>query len=119
MKLVVELSDGMAYIRVKAMTPQTGETTMTALTNVHPADELAAVREEIKQLQKVEADLRERLLGASEDERRGDQYVAFVTVANRETIDKAAMIAALGREIVEPFIKTSAVTTLKTAKRDI
>ena len=28
------------------------------------------------------------------------------------------MIAALGREVVDPFIKTSAVTTLKTARKD-
>src|SRR6187455_866375 len=89
-----------------------------SLTNVHPADELAAVREEIKQLQGVEADLRARLLLMSDDERVGDQYRAFVVSSNRETVDKTSMIAALGREVVEPFIKTSAVTTLKTARKD-
>ena len=89
-----------------------------SLTNVHPADELAAVREEIKQLQGVEADLRARLLLMSDDERVGDQYRAFTVSSNRETVDKVSMIAALGREAVEPFIKTSAVTTLKTARKD-
>ena len=88
------------------------------LTNVHPADELAAVREEIKQLQGVEADLRAKLLAMSDDEREGDQYRAFTVQSNRETVDKTSMIAALGREVVEPFIKTSAVTTLKTARKD-
>jgi hypothetical protein len=88
------------------------------LTNVHPADELAAVREEIKQLQGVEADLRAKLLAMTDDQRDGDQYRAFVVSSNRETVDKTAMIAALGREVVEPFIKTSAVQTLKTARKD-
>ena len=91
---------------------------MTTLTNVHPADELAAVREEIKQLQGVEADLRFKLLAMTDAEREGDQYRAFVVSSNRETVDKTSMIAALGREVVEPFIKTSAVQTLKTARKD-
>jgi len=91
---------------------------MTKLTNVHPADELAAVREEIKQLQGVESDLRAKLLAMTDAEREGDQYRAFVVSSNRETVDKTSMIAALGREVVEPFIKTSAVTTLKTARKD-
>jgi hypothetical protein len=91
---------------------------MTKLTNVHPADELAAVREEIKQLQGVEADLRAKLLAMTDAEREGDQYRAFVVSSNRETVDKTSMIAALGREVVEPFIKTSAVQTLKTARKD-
>ena len=91
---------------------------MTKLTNVHPADELAAVREEIKQLQGVESDLRAKLLAMTDAEREGDQYRAFVVSSNRETVDKTSMIAALGREVVEPFIKTSAVQTLKTARKD-
>ena len=91
---------------------------MTKLTNVHPADELAAVREEIKQLQGVESDLRAKLLAMTDKEREGDQYRAFVVSSNRETVDKTSMIAALGREVVEPFIKTSAVQTLKTARKD-
>jgi dsDNA-binding SOS-regulon protein len=91
---------------------------MQNMKNIHPADELAAVREEIKQLQGVEADLRAKLLTMSDDEREGDQYRAFVVSSNRETVDKVSMIAALGREVVEPFIKTSAVTTLKTARKD-
>jgi hypothetical protein len=84
--------------------------------DIHPADELAALREEIKQLQAHEADLRNRLLKMSDDERIGVEYRAFVVDSNRETVDKASMIAALGRDVVEPFIKTSAVRTLKTAR---
>jgi len=90
----------------------------TALTNVHPADELAAIREEIKQLQGVEADLREKLLRMTDAEREGDQYRAFTILSNRVSVDRVAIIAALGIEVVEPFIKTSAVTTLKTARKD-
>jgi hypothetical protein len=91
---------------------------MTNLTNIHPADELAAIREEIKQLEVIESDLRQRLLGMSEAEREGDQYRAFVATSNRENIDKAAMIAALGREVVEPFIRASVVRSVKLARKE-
>ena len=86
--------------------------------NIHPADELAAIREEIKQLEGREKDLREFLLNASDEDRDGKQYKAFVIASTRETIDKAAIVAALGREVVEPFIKASAVRTLKTARKE-
>jgi hypothetical protein len=86
--------------------------------NIHPADELAALREEIKQLEKHETDLRNKLLGMSDAEREGDQYRAFVISSNRESLDKASLIAAFGREAIEPYIKTTAVQTLKTARKD-
>jgi thioredoxin reductase len=85
--------------------------------NIHPADELAAIREEIKQLEKHEADLRAKLLKMSDAEREGDQYRAFVIISNRESLDKASLIAAFGREAVEPYIKTTNVQTLKTARK--
>ena len=88
------------------------------LTNVHPADELAAVREEIKQLQGVEADLRAKLLAMTDAEREGDQYRAFTVVSKRSSVDKDAIIAALGIEIVGQFMRTTDVTTLKTARKD-
>ena len=88
------------------------------LTNVHPADELAAVREEIKQLQGVESDLRAKLLAMTDAEREGDQYRAYVTASTRTSIDMKAIVAALGIEVVEPFVKATNVTTLKTARKD-
>jgi len=91
---------------------------MNATLNIHPADELAALREEIKQLEGREAELRTALLNGSDEDRDGKQYRAFVVNSNRENIDKAALIAALGRDIVEPFIKVSAVRSVKLARRE-
>jgi len=85
--------------------------------NIHPADELAALREEIKIMQEREEILRSALMNGSAEEREGRQYTAYVQVSNRETIDKASLIAALGREVVEPFIKHSEVKSLKLAAK--
>jgi hypothetical protein len=85
--------------------------------NIHPSDELAAIREEIKQLEARESYLRDYLLKASDAERDGKQYRAFVTSSTRESIDKASIVAALGKDVVEPFIKRSAVNTLKVARK--
>jgi len=85
--------------------------------NIHPADELAAVREEIKQLQDREAHLRRSLLEADEADRDGRQYFATVILSTRESIDKAAIIAAMGYDLVEPFIRETPVQTLKTIRK--
>ena len=90
---------------------------MNAELNIHPADELAAIREEIKQMQAREATLRSALLEGSDDDRDGKQYRAVIIPSTRESIDKDAIIAALGREIIEPFIKATAVQTLKTVRK--
>jgi hypothetical protein len=86
-------------------------------TNVHPADELAAIREEIKQLQDRESFLRTSLLEADEAGREGNQYRAAVILSNRESIDKAAIVAALGIDVVAPFMRSTPVKTLKTIRK--
>jgi hypothetical protein len=85
--------------------------------NIHAADEIAAIREEIKQLQDREGYLRDYLLKNPKD-REGKQYQAVVIDSKRESIDKASMIAALGQAVVEPFIKRSEVHTLKVVRRN-
>lgn len=85
--------------------------------DIHPADELAAIREEIKQLQAYEANLRAILI-ADPANRDGKQYTAVVIASTRETIDKASIIAALGLEVIAPFIKATSVTTLKTVRKE-
>jgi len=90
---------------------------MNDFTNIHPADELAAIREEIKLLEAREGDLRGRLLKGTDADREGDQYRAFIQSSNRKTIDTAAIIAALGEDVVAPFMKTTSFQTLKLAKK--
>jgi hypothetical protein len=82
------------------------------LINIHPADELAALREEIKQMQVREDQLRVMLLADGAD-LNGDQYTAAIIPGMRETVDKNALIAELGRPAVERFLKTSSFKSVK------
>lgn len=82
------------------------------LINVHPVDELAAIREEMKQLKSREDEIRDMLLKEGAD-LNGEQYTAGIIPSTRETVDKAALIAELGREAVAKFMKTSLVRTVK------
>lgn len=86
--------------------------------NIHPADELAAIREEIKQLEDREKVLRDALMRGSDEDRDGKQYRAFIQSSTRESIDKPAIIAALGEDVVAPFIKKSDVKSLKLSKKE-
>lgn len=85
--------------------------------NVHPADELAAIREEIKQMQARESELRDMLLAEGAD-REGDQYRAIIVPSTRETVDKNALIADLGRAAVQPYLKSTHVKSVKVIPRE-
>ena len=89
---------------------------MTHLVNVHPADELAALREEIKQLSAREDELRALLLKPDAD-LNGDQYIAHIQTSTRESVDKSALIAELGREAVERFFRNTVVRSVKVAPK--
>lgn len=85
-------------------------------TNVHPADELSAVREEIHLLQARADELRDTLLADGAD-LRGDQYTAVLVPSSRETLDKKALIEAFGEKAIFPFIKRTHYTTVKLTER--
>jgi hypothetical protein len=89
---------------------------MNNLTNIHPADELAALREEMKIMGAREDELRAILLKDGAD-LNGDQYTAAILPSTRETVDKNALVAELGRETVARFLKTSNVRTVKLVPR--
>ena len=82
------------------------------LFNVHPADELAEVREKIKTLTARADSLRDKLLEDGAD-LRGDEYTATITPGTRETLDRKAITEAFGEEAVAPFIKTTQFKTVK------
>lgn len=82
------------------------------LPNIHPVDELAALREEIKQMQAREDQLRAELLKDGAD-LSGKQWQAVIQPSTRETVDKAALIAELGRDAVLPFLKTTKIRSVK------
>jgi len=82
------------------------------LTNAHPADELAALRSEIKRLTALADKLRDQLLEDGAD-LKGDFYVASIVPGVRETLDRKAITEAFGEKAVEPFIKKTHFNTLK------
>jgi hypothetical protein len=82
------------------------------LPNIHPADELAAVREEIKILTTRADELRDQLLACGA-ELKGDQYTAVIHPGTRETLDRKAITEAFGEAAVAPFVKATQFYTVK------
>jgi ProP effector len=83
------------------------------LRNRHPADALADVRAEIKQLQIVEAELRADLINAYAAGRRGLGWLATVRATSRSGLDLDAAIEHFGREALQPFMRKITVTNVR------
>ena len=86
--------------------------------NIHPADELSAIREEIKQMQERADELRDMLILMSDSDDpdtnlKGDMYTAKVIPGVRETLDRKALVEAYGEKAIAPFIKKTAYQTVK------
>jgi len=84
--------------------------------NVHPADELAAMREEIALLTKRADELRDILLKEGAD-LVGHFHTAQIQPAQRETLDRKAITEAFGEDAVAPFIKTTKFRVVKLVER--
>jgi hypothetical protein len=80
--------------------------------NIHPADELSAVREELKILETRADELRAILLAEGAD-LKGDQYTAAIVPGVRETLDRKAITEAFGEAAVAPFVKATHFKTVK------
>jgi hypothetical protein len=83
-----------------------------SIPNVHPVDELSAVREEIKILTARADELREQLLAEGAD-LKGDMYTAVIYPGKRETLDRKAIEEAFGEAAVAPFVKATSFKTVK------
>ena len=77
------------------------------LRNRHPADELADVRAEIKQLQIREAELRHELLNGADP--YGVQWQPSVWSKINKTLDSRRVIAHFGQDAMRPFFREIAV----------
>ena len=82
------------------------------LPNIHPVDELAAVREEIAILQGRADAIRDSLLAEGAD-LEGDMHTAKITEAKRESLDKKALIEAFGEKVLAPYIKVTSYKVVK------
>jgi hypothetical protein len=89
---------------------------MPQIPNIHPADELAAAREEIKIMTKRADELRDMLLaeGASLE---GDQHNAVIVPGSRETLDRKAIEEAFGADVIAPYLKSTSYKTVKIVEK--
>jgi hypothetical protein len=71
-------------------------------TNRKPPDELADVRERIKELKGREDELRDLLIAGADP--IGDEFVATVKKVSSERIDGKKIRRDLGHEFLEPFL---------------
>jgi vacuolar-type H+-ATPase subunit E/Vma4 len=84
---------------------------MMAETNRKPPDELADVRERIKELKSREEELRELLI-AGECELVGDDFAATISKVVSERIDSVKLRKELGLEKLRPFLVPSERTVV-------
>jgi vacuolar-type H+-ATPase subunit E/Vma4 len=84
-------------------------------TNRKPPDELADVREQIRELKGREDELREMLI-AGEADLIGDDFVVRITKVVTERIDSGRIKKELGLEFLRPFLVTSESTVVKVEK---
>lgn len=92
----------------------------TAMTNRHPVDQLAEVREKIKSLKDHEEFLREQVsaLMGNSDSLGGDEFIARQTVTERKgALDEKAMQAA-GIDTDKFRKKSTTVYTIRTERRE-
>ncbi len=85
-----------------------------SLSNVHPADELAEIRAEIKALQVKEARMREKLL-ADRTDLVGDVYEATIEHQKTMRLDQEKLAKALGD--LAPFKSESTLVMVRVKRR--
>ena len=83
--------------------------------NRHPVDQLAELRDAIKNLQAREEALRRQLLET--DDLKGAEWQAELRVCRWERLDKAALLKEFGRATLRPFLKMSAFTQIFVKRR--
>jgi hypothetical protein len=83
--------------------------------NRHPVDQLFDVREQIKVLEAQEKELRAHIMDSGDTD--GDEHVAMIKESSRKTLDRPALEARYGKDVIAGFCKESAVTTLTLYKK--
>ena len=74
----------------------------SAVQNRHPADRLADIRSEIRQLEAEEEQLRAYLLEHPQD-RTGQEYTAIVGSQSRKRVDLKALADEIGASVLARF----------------
>jgi hypothetical protein len=90
-----------------------GPKACTVMTNRHPADEMADIREQIKVLKTREAELRHTLLNAEQADRIGEEWIAEIRQSKRKQLDTDALKEHFGPEALQPFEGESVIKSIK------
>jgi hypothetical protein len=90
-----------------------GSKAFTAMTNRHPADEMADIREQIKVLKTGEAELRHTLLNAEQADRIGEEWIAEIRQSKRKQLDNGALKEHFGPEALQLFERESVIKSIK------
>lgn len=80
-------------------------------TNRKPPDELADVRERIKELKGREDELRDLLLSGEVD-LVGDDYAARISTVTQQRVDSKKIRREFGEQFLEPFMVAVEITTV-------
>ena len=88
-----------------------------SISNRHPADQIADVRQQISVLKKQETDLREILINATELDRTGDDWIAKVSEQKRRSLDQEALKHHFGADALQFFMRESVATALRLVDR--
>lgn len=82
--------------------------------NRHPADALADVREQLRELRVREKELRDCLIAGANP--KGDEWVAVVCPYEKDRIDTAALVRHFGAEFLKPFTQTTSMAQIRLTK---
>jgi hypothetical protein len=87
------------------------------LPNLHPVDQLARVRTQIRELQLEEGRLRVYVL-EHEDDRTGDHYRAVVRPRLRNRLDLKGLISAVGGDVLRRFTSWDPFVVVQLIERE-
>lgn len=80
-------------------------------------DELAEVKAKIADLQKIEKALTASLKATGLERIVGTKHEATISLSERETVDVKQLRADLGEDIIQPYLRTTLVETLRVTAR--
>lgn len=87
------------------------------LSNQNPIDALGEIKARIADLEKIEKDLRERVVAMGVGAHEGDTFRATVSVSEREKLDMDAVRQKLSPQFIRAHTTVSDVTMVRVVAR--
>lgn len=87
------------------------------MSNRHPVDRLADIREQMAELKTEESEIRNALINGAD--RNGDEHLAIVTSTTRARLDTKAVERHFGKSALKKFYASTEMHTVKTVRKPI